>query len=686
MKLSLSNIGINAGVAALYFLLGKLGLLPPLVDAHAALFWLPAGPALAAILLLGRRACWGVFLGALMVALTPRATGGAPFWGHLGAALGIAFGQVLQAATGAWLVERWARGRQAFKAPHTIFRFVVLGAGLSTTIGPTLGLASVLLAKARHAGDVEATWLTWWLGGAISAMVITPLIMTWSERPARLLRPKKLGELGTLLLLFLVVCQLSFGGWVRGSAQGVLLCLFVIPLLLWSALRFGPHVTVAVVMLLSCVAVSDTLHGGGPFALSDRNASLMMVQVFLGVISLLALVLATMAAQRAHAEAALRASERRYRELFESTPQPMWVYDYASLRFRAVNNAAVAHYGYSAEEFLGLRVTDLGLEEDRPQQLDEIGKARAGLPAIRQWRHRKKDGTVIDVEIVSHNLVLEGRPCAVVVSTDISQRLQTEREILRLNAELEERVRARTEQLEATNKELEAFAYSVSHDLRAPLRSARGFNEVLLERYGNRLGAEGREFLQRAYDSCSQMDRLIEDLLKLSRVGRSELVKGMVDLSGLADRIAADLRQAEPRREVEVAITPGLTACGDERLLRIALDNLLRNAWKFTRDQPRPRIEFGSMPDQPPAFFVRDNGAGFDMTYAERLFGVFQRLHTANEFPGTGVGLATVKRIINRHGGRAWAVGAVSHGATFFFTLPANGYYREQPGAASPRR
>ncbi len=559
MKLSLSNIGVNAGVAALYFLLGKLGFLAPLAGRHAALFWLPAGPALAAILLLGARVSGGVFIGAFLVALPPHVTVAASFWRHLAAAGGIASGQVLQAMAGAWLVERWARGRLAFKEPHTIFRFAALAAGLSTTIGPTLGLASSLLAKVAHPGGVRVTWLTWWLGGAMSTIVLTPLIITWSERPARRLRPKKLGELGMLL--------------------------------------------------------------------------------------------------------------------FESTPHPMWVYDYSSLRFRAVNNAAVAHYGYSVEEFLGMRVTDLGPEQDRSRQLDEIAKARAGLPAVRQWQHRKKDGTIIDVEIASHNLNLEGRPCAIVVSTDISQRLRDEREILRLNAELEERVRARTEQLEATNKELESFAYSVSHDLRAPLRSIRGFSEVLLERYGRGLQAEGRDFLRRAYDSCAQMDKLIEDLLKLSRAGRSELVKADVDLSALADGIASELRETDPQREVEVVITPGLSACGDEHLLRIALNNLLRNAWKFTRDQPRPRIEFGSTSDQPPAFFVRDNGAGFDMTYAERLFGVFQRLHTASEFPGTGVGLATVKRIINRHGGRAWATGAVRQGATFFFTLPANGHY-----------
>jgi light-regulated signal transduction histidine kinase (bacteriophytochrome) len=241
---------------------------------------------------------------------------------------------------------------------------------------------------------------------------------------------------------------------------------------------------------------------------------------------------------------------------------------------------------------------------------------------------------------------------------------------MRLNEDLERRVKERTAQLEAINKELEAFSYSVSHDLRAPLRSIRGFSEVLLERYCKQLDPTGQEFLRRACQSSQQMETLIEDLLKLSRVSRSELQRQQVNLSQIAQSIAAELKKSDPQRIVEFVIEPGLQARGDERLLRVALDNLLRNAWKFTGKQPRAKIEVGSSTGPPQAFFVRDNGAGFDMTYSNRLFGVFQRLHTVSEFPGTGVGLATVQRIISRHGGRVWATGEVNRGATFYFTLP----------------
>ncbi len=236
--------------------------------------------------------------------------------------------------------------------------------------------------------------------------------------------------------------------------------------------------------------------------------------------------------------------------------------------------------------------------------------------------------------------------------------------------ELEQRVAARTRDLSASNKELEAFAYSVSHDLRAPLRSIDGFSQALLEDYADKLDATAQEHLQRVRHAAQRMAALIDDMLNLSRVTRCELHREKLDLSAMAKLIAADLQEAEPGRRVEFVIANGLTAVGDPQLLRAAMENLLRNSWKYTSGHATARIEFGKTDKKGKhSFIIRDDGAGFDPRYADRLFGAFQRLHTTKEFSGTGVGLATVQRIIHRHGGEIWAEGAVEKGATFYFTL-----------------
>lgn len=266
----------------------------------------------------------------------------------------------------------------------------------------------------------------------------------------------------------------------------------------------------------------------------------------------------------------------------------------------------------------------------------------------------------------------EGRPSGLTsVGIDITGIKAAGQEIRELNAQLERRVREGGRQLEIINKELESFSYSVSHDLRAPLRSIRGFSEALLERYADKLDARGQEFLKRACESSEHMDLLIENLLQLSRVTRAALKRQPVNLTALAETIVSELRNTEPQRVVNFTIAPDLSAQGDEALLRIALDHLLRNAWKFTAGKSPAVIELGRTAAPETAFYLRDNGAGFDMAYAGKLFGVFQRLHSTSEFPGTGVGLATVQRIINRHGGRLWGAGRVGEGATFYFTLPA---------------
>ncbi|HPA17691.1 MAG TPA: PAS domain S-box protein [Verrucomicrobiae bacterium] len=282
----------------------------------------------------------------------------------------------------------------------------------------------------------------------------------------------------------------------------------------------------------------------------------------------------------------------------------------------------------------------------------------------------------------------DGSPLVMEVGLDITERKRAQAQIQQLNAELEQRVRDRTAELEAANKELESFAYSVSHDLRAPLRGIDGWSTALLEDYREKLDEQAREYLAQVCAEAQRMGQLIDDMLELSRVVRAELRQETVDLTAMTHAIVASLRKCEPGRQIEIIVAPGLAGTGDPQLIRQVLENLLGNAWKFTEKKDAARIEIGrittppSSGDTPPAappgiatthddvFFVRDNGAGFDMAHASKLFAPFQRLHRPSEFPGTGIGLATVQRILHRHGGKVWAEALPEQGATFYFTLP----------------
>ncbi|MDO8769221.1 MAG: PAS domain S-box protein, partial [Burkholderiaceae bacterium] len=254
---------------------------------------------------------------------------------------------------------------------------------------------------------------------------------------------------------------------------------------------------------------------------------------------------------------------------------------------------------------------------------------------------------------------------------DITERRHAQEIILRLNAELEERVRQRTSQLEAVNRELEAFSYSVSHDLRSPLNTIDGFSQLMERMASDKVGEKGQHYLSRIRAGTRQMGELIEGLLSLAKLSRDPLRAGTVDLANIAAQVVQACREREPERQVDIDIQANLLARGDPLLLSVVMHNLLGNAWKFTSRRQAPRIEVGceTGEDGDTVYFVKDNGAGFDMAYVDKLFGTFQRLHSPSDYAGTGVGLATVKRIIDRHGGRVWAEAAEGQGATFYFTL-----------------
>lgn len=493
---------------------------------------------------------------------------------------------------------------------------------------------------------------------------------------------------------------------------------------------------------------------------------------------------------------ALRKSEAGYRQLFASNPFPMWVYDVETLRFVDVNDMAQRHYGYSRDEFLAMRIKDIRPDADVPELLRSVSTA-SEIDESGGWKHRKKDGVLIDVEISSHALVLDGRAVRVVLAHDVTARLEAQRalidserrfrgmaenmphivwtarpdgerdyfnhhwydytgfdarrtlgaewlaavhpgdrdeviarwqsaietgdeqfaryrllrrdgtfrwhagraaplkndsgtvvmwvgtmtdiddfrraaeELRALNAELEQRVRSRTSALLAANQELEAFSYSVSHDLRAPLRHVQGYVEMLVESLGDQLPDNSRRYLNTIGDATVEMGDLIDGLLSFSRIGRVQMSESPVPLDPVVRSVIDGLEMSTRNRDISWRIDSLPTVIGDVSMLRQVYANLIGNAVKYTSRRERAQIEIGCAGEQDgrSVLFVRDNGVGFDMRYAHKLFGVFQRLHGTDEFEGTGIGLATVRRIVARHGGQTWAEGRPGKGAAFFFTL-----------------
>jgi PAS domain S-box-containing protein len=392
-----------------------------------------------------------------------------------------------------------------------------------------------------------------------------------------------------------------------------------------------------------------------------------------GEVSAVAVYARDVTAQR-QAERAVRESEAHFRALFEHAPVGIVMYD-AQARPIVVNRQLQEMLGYSEEELLAepLPAFMHPAHRDRAwhafRQL-AVGDAGEGYRVERAYLHR--EGGVLWGRVAA-GLIRDasGVPRFVVVMVDdITAERQAQDELRRLNAELEQRVSARTADLEATNAELESFSYSVSHDLRAPLRRIQAFARILREDYATQLAESGRGYLAQLEEAGRSMAELIDDLLGLARVTQSEMHADHVDLGELAQEVMQQVRGTEPERALHFEVQGETSAWGDRRLLRVLLWNLLENAWKYSRGRERAEIRFSSLPGAGPRVFaVRDNGAGFEAARADRLFTPFARLHSGDEFEGSGIGLATVRRIVQRHGGRIWGEGEPDKGAVFYFTL-----------------
>jgi PAS domain S-box-containing protein len=373
-----------------------------------------------------------------------------------------------------------------------------------------------------------------------------------------------------------------------------------------------------------------------------------------------------------HALQSRKKAEAKLNRLLGSLPDALVIIN-AEGKIVGCNAHAEKMFGYNDRELSGERMALLVPERLRQIQrqyysghFSQRGQP-AGLTTTIELFGLHKDGREFPIEVSTTPLADEKGLVVTSAIRDISERKRVEQQISKLNKDLEYRAL----ELESANKELEAFSYSVSHDLRSPLHNIDSFSKILIEDYANRLDADGRDYVERLRASCQHMEDIIEALLALSNMTRNELMIEHFDLTALANAVAADLKQKTPDRLVDWVIADGLAANGDAQLLRVVLENLFGNAWKFTANRPQARIEFGALPQANGArtYFVRDDGAGFDMTRANKLFTPFNRLHDQKEFRGTGIGLATVQRVIQRHRGKIWAEGVVNQGATFCFTL-----------------
>ena len=781
-----SAILANLGLLAVYFLGGKLGLSLAFFHASASAVWPPTGIAIAALLLWGYQLWPAILVGAFFVNLTTQGT--------VATSTGIALGNTAEALLAAWLVRRFANGIKAFAKPQTVLRFVLLAGVLSTTVSATIGVSTLWLGRFAFAGHLGSIWLTWWLGNAVSAVMVAPLLLIWgTEGIPRFTRNEILEAFALMLMI------IATGSVVFSSSNLPIGYLALLPLL-WAAFRFRQRGTAAAAILTSAIALAATLRNLGPFAKPDTNQSLLLVQAFMGTISVTVLLLAAVVSERRQTQEALRFKEGELRLITEVTPL-MLTRCSRDLRYVFVNRAYAAMLGRSPEEIVGKGIVDImgpeGYETIRQHvetvlrgepvayetgvpfqgigtrwlrvtympDCDDLGGVQGWVAsiidvtdrkqaeaasrrltaivessddaiigkdledAVTSWNKaaerifgytaaeilgqpttilyppglghaaagnlkevsegetigqhevvcRRKDGRLIDVSLTISPLKdAAGRVIGVSkIARDVTERKRAQEALEHAQAqlkahadELEKTVLERTAELRERNAELEAFSYSLSHDLRAPLRTISNFTEFTLEDCRDKLGNHATN-LERVLSASRRMDRLVIDVLAFTRVSWQEIKVETVDVESLVRAIINERPDFQaPAAEIEIK-SPLPPIKGHPASLTQCVTNLLGNAVKFVAKDVVPRIVIRSeITAEIVRLWFEDNGVGIDKAAQPVIFDMFRRAHNKPQYEGSGLGLAIVRKAIERMGGKVGVESEPGKGSRFWIELP----------------
>jgi len=636
-------------LAVLYFGSAKLGLLAAVAHGVVSSAWPPTGVALAALLLAGVRYWPGIAIGALLL----NATSGVSLLG----AAGIAMGNTLEAVVGTLLLQRVARFRPSLDRLQDVLALVLLAGILSTAVSATVGVTSLLLSGSTPSTSVGRLWFVWWSGDAMGTLIAAPVFLTWLTTP-RLREPlARAAEALTLLVILVALTSVLF-------LTRISYVYAVFPFAIWAALRFGPRGAATATLLVSSLAVWYTLNGLGPFVASTLTHNLALLQSFIGLLAVTTLVIAALLTERTAAEQALTESEAHYRLLFERNPNPLCVYDAETLAFLAVNEAAVRLYGYSRAEFLEMTLKDLRPPDDGPRPQSQSTISGEGLVGAGEWRHRKKDGTAIVVEITRHALTFAGRPAALAMAHDLTQRRSLESQLLQ------------SQKMEAVGQ----LAGGIAHDFNNLLTAIFGSSDLLLEDLS--VDDQRRSDVEDIKQAAQRAAALTRQLLAFSR--QQVLAPQVLDLSALIADLEKMLRRVIGEDvEFRTVLAPDLGAVrADPGQLEQVIVNLAVNArdampygGKLTvetanvdLDEAYPQERGLVVPGRYAMLAVTDTGIGMDAHVKAHIFEPF--FTTKEKGKGTGLGLATVYGIVKQSDGYIWVYSEPGRGTSFKIYLP----------------